>query len=199
MGSPTSAFVRDELDQQPAVPWLREKPSLSSPQIITTQYDPQVLGCWFFLQRGPHWSRLSPSSWAKQQPVAVPCPPRLTVAEGLVWDGWDDGVSPSGWGRDGVFMTDGVGEVWWNDFVTGISHTWLPYTVSKERAFQFCEPCSLQKHYVLASWVFLEYLLSVCMHWCVDEAGDLMLRCFNILLSPQATGTLPRPVSILGL
>lgn len=98
---------------QPAIPWLRAKPSLPSPQTTTTQCDQQVLDCWFSSERST-LGRLSPSSWAKQQPVAVPCPPGVTVAECLVWD---DGVISSGSGRDGVFTTGGVGMIWWSDSV----------------------------------------------------------------------------------
>lgn len=44
----------------------------------------------------------------------VPQGARVAVAEGLVWDGWDDGVGLSGAGWDGAYVastTDGVGEV----------------------------------------------------------------------------------------
>lgn len=36
---------------QPAIPWLRAKPSLPSPQTTTTQCDQQVLDCWFSSER----------------------------------------------------------------------------------------------------------------------------------------------------
>lgn len=62
----------------PAVPWhgvasstlAQSKAICAFSSAITTQCDPQ--GCWFSLQRGPHCTRLSPSSGAEQQQCLVP-------------------------------------------------------------------------------------------------------------------------------